>query len=245
MPRNSGAPFSIRNWQTEIRSRASTQQTEVWIRVKGLLALSYDAESDTKDGSGADDAWREPYVVKRGAKIKLTGKPLYKPTTGETDPGQAELDHYATLVGFEGDTALKLIDPYGHAVRLDCIVAEAKTAAAADGVDREWTLELVGEPLELPYVQLQGLVVRSGAAEVTTLALALGETRALNVLLTPQSASNQKYFVLSADAQKVKPQSVDGLNFSVYAAQTTAQPVELIVRAMNGGIEKRLSVTVA
>lgn len=244
MARGNGLPFSIRNWAVEVLGRTTTEQTEVWIRVKGLTSLSYGSEAETQEGAGEDSAWKEPYIARRGARIKLSGRPIYSQADGAPDAGQAELDYMATMVGFEADTAIRLSDPYGHALRLDAIVTEAGNEAGDTGEERSWTLELVGEPVELPYVQLSGMKLLKGSAEATEVSIAVGATQKIGVQMTPGNASNLKYSVASADASRVKIRNVDGLSFELYGAGKTTSAVSVLVKSMNNQLEKTLMVTV-
>ena len=88
--RKNSCPTNIRNWAISIQDKS--QVSETFVRIKGLDEMTRNTDSDTEDGSSATDLWEEPYVSKRNASLKLSGKPLVDAATGAVDPGQALLD---------------------------------------------------------------------------------------------------------------------------------------------------------
>ena len=62
--------------------------------------------------------------------------------------------------------------------------------------------------------------------------------------ITPETASNQKFSVASADTSKVKVQNIDGLNFDIVGVAKTTEAVNVVVRTMNNSKEAVIAVTV-
>lgn len=240
MSRKNGCPFNIRNWQVDIKSRASTALKEVMLRIKGLNSLDYGIEGETEDGSSAESLWGEPYVNKRNGSLSLEGKPATDAVTGAQDPGQAELDYYATQGGCDGDATIRLADPYGRATEMEVVVTSKSRSADDTGETVSWEMEMVGEPRELPYVQVSGVSTDpSESAEVK-----IGDSKKVTVTITPAGASNQKFSVASADTSKVKVQNIDGLNFDIVGVAKTTEAVNVVVRTMNNSKEAVIAVTV-
>ena len=75
MARTNGCPFSIRNWQIDIQSRASTPENPVWIRIKGLTEMALSLESETQDAADADSLFSERFKTRLSVKLNLEGKP--------------------------------------------------------------------------------------------------------------------------------------------------------------------------
>ena len=63
--------MSVRDWVIEILSRASTKAAPVWLRIKGVDSITLSTDSDTEDGSAADNLWSEPYVTKCSGSLSL------------------------------------------------------------------------------------------------------------------------------------------------------------------------------
>lgn len=240
MPRKNGCPFSVRNWLIQILSRASTPSNPVWLTIKGLTSMERSVDSDTEDGSSADSIWGEPYVTKRNGSITLSGKPASDAVTGDRDLGQAELDHYVNMAGCDGDVAMRIIDPYGHAVQLDVIVTGSSKSADDSSEEVSWDLEQVGEATDLPYIQATGVAT----TPATSVSVAVGETETVTVAFTPENASNQKYSVASADPGKVRVANIDGLTFDLVGVAATSSPVNVLVKTMNNALTATLAVTV-
>lgn len=240
MSRKNGCPFNIRNWQVDIKSRASTSLKEVMLRIKGLNSLDYGIEGETEDGSSAESLWGEPYVNKRNGNLSLEGKPATDAVTGAQDPGQAELDYYATQGGCDGDATIRLADPYGRATEMEVVVTSKSRSADDTGETVSWDMEMVGEPRELPYVQVSGV----STEPASTAEVKIGATQKVTVTITPETASNQKFSVASADTSKVKVQNIDGMNFDIVGVAKTTEAVNVVVRTMNNSKEAVIAVTV-
>lgn len=240
MSRKNGCPFNIRNWQVDIKSRASTTLKELWLRIKGLNSLDYGIEGETEDGSSAESLWGEPYVNKRNGSLSLEGKPATDAVTGAQDPGQAELDYYAQQGGCDGDATIRLADPYGRATEMEVVVTSKSRSADDTGETVSWDMEMVGEPRELPYVQVSGV----STEPASTAEVKIGATQKVTVTITPETASNQKFSVASADTSKVKVQNIDGMNFDIVGVAKTTEAVNVVVRTMNNSKEAVIAVTV-
>jgi len=212
MSRKNGCPMSVRDWSVEIRSRASTAEAPDWLPVRGLDSIELSLQAETRDASGAESLWGEPYVTKRTGKLTIEGRPIADTASGEADPGQAELNCYAALGGCGGDACLRLADPYGRARILDAVVTAAETGSDEDGETISWELEIVGEPAEERYVQLTGI-----AAEPASLTLAQGESAQIAVHFTPENASNRRYSAYSTDPAKLRVSGVGPGGFTVTA----------------------------
>mgnify|MGYP001198494936 CR=1 FL=1 len=242
MARKNGCPFSVRDWSISIRSRGSTNELPTWIPIKGLNSMEYTTDADTEDGSSAQDLWGEPYVTKRTGSVTLEAKRVVDSITGAADPGQAELNYYATLGGCDADARLKLVDAVGNATLLDAVVTSAGDSADDTSETVSYDMEVVGEPIPQTYVQATAVAVKDGATAVTTLSMDTNDTKELTVAFTPATASNQKFAVSSSDASKVKVLSVDGLTFELQALAVGSSTVT--VRSMNNSLTATVTVTV-
>ena len=247
MARKNGCPMSVRDWQIDILSRASTILNPTWIRVKGVNSLTLSIDGDTEDGSSADSLWGEPYVSKRNGSLNIEARPVIDAVTGAQDPGQAELDYYAMQGGCEGDCCLRLSDPYGHSEIIDVVVTSTERSADDTEESRSWDTEIVGEPEEQVYVQVTGLTVKVGsgsASAAATASIAAGATQSVSVVFAPATASNQKYSVASLDNGKVRVKNIDGLNFDLEGVATTSEPVTVMLKSMNNAQTATIAVTV-
>ena len=246
MARKNGCPTNIRDWQVDILNRATTIENPTWIRIKGLDSLDYSIEGDTEDGSAADQLWSEPYVSKRNGSFTLEGKPVVDQASGAQDPGQAELDYYATVGGCEGDATLRLADAYGHKTIMNVVVTSSGRSADDSSETRSWDMEIVGEPSEEAYVQATGIAVKVGsdtASSTATASVAVGATQACAVVFTPTDSSNQRYRIGSADTSKAKVANIDGLNFDIIGVAATTSVV-INVRSINNNRTATVTVTV-
>lgn len=240
MARTNGCPFSVRNWQIDIQSRASTREDPVWIRIKGLTQMKLSLEAETQDAADADSLFSENFKTRISVKLSLEGRPVGDAAKGECDPGQAQLTEYAMMGGCSADARLRLADPYGRAQIMDVIVTAFERTADEANQSVSWEMDMVGAPESLPYVQAQSVsTTPSGSASLT-----LGETKRISVSFSPTNASNQKFSVASADPGKVRVSAVDGLNFELFGAQKTESPVNVVVRTMNNALTANLSVSV-
>lgn len=240
MARKNGCPMTVRDWAIDILSRASTKANPTWIRIKGLTSMTLSTDADTEDGSSAESLWGEPYVTKRNGSLSLEGRPVIDSVTGAQDPGQAELDYYATQGGCDGDATLRIADPYGRAQIIDVVVTSNERSADDTSETRTWDTEIVGEPEEQPYVQVTSIAT----TPATSASIEVGETESVTVAFTPDTASNQKFSVASADTTKVKVANIDGLNFDIVGVAVTETPVNVVVRTMNNSKEATIAVTV-
>lgn len=240
MARKNGCPTSVRDWIIEIMSRVSTTENPDWIRIKGLDSISVSEDADTEDGSSADSLYGEPYVSKRNGSLDLEGRPVVDRVTGAHDRGQTELDYYATVGGCDGDARIRIIDNCGHAEIWDVIVTSKERSADESSETVSWSLERVGEPENVPYVQVASVTtVPEGSTEI-----AAGAVESVTVAFTPANASNQKYSVASADTSKVKVENVDGLTFDIVGVAVTTTPVKVQVKSMNNAKVATINVTV-
>lgn len=248
MARKNGCPVTVRDWQIEIMSRASTIQNPTWIRIKGIETITLTKNGDTEDGSSSQDLYSEPYVNKRSGSLNIEGKPVYDAVTGAQDPGQAELDYYASVGGCDADARLRLVDPYGHAELIDVVVTKNENSVDNTSQTVSWDTEIVGETEEEAYVQVTGVKVKVGssgtASESATATITVGDSEDVTVEFTPTTASNQKYAVASADTSKVRVANVDGLSFELVAVAATTSAVNVVVRSMNNNETATIAVTV-
>lgn len=242
MARKNGCPMTVRDWAIDILSRASTKANPTWIRIKGLTSMTLSTDADTEDGSSAESLWGEPYVTKRNGSLSLEGRPVIDSLTGTQDPGQAELDYYATQGGCDGDATLRIADPYGRAQIIDVVVTSNERSADDTSETRTWDTEIVGEPEEQPYVQVTSIATTPASSA----SIEVGETKSVTVAFTPETASNQKFSVASADTTKVKVANIDGLNFDIIGVAVTeeSESVNVVVRTMNNSKEATIAVTV-
>lgn len=230
----------MRDWIIEILSRVSTTENPDWIRIKGLDSISVSEDADTEDGSSADSLYGEPYVSKRNGSIDLEGRPVVDRVTGAHDRGQTELDYYATVGGCDGDARIRIIDNCGHAEIWDVIVTSKERSADESSETVSWSLERVGEPENVPYVQVSGVATEPA----DSVSLAPGDVKSVKVVFTPENASNQKYSVASADTSKVKVENVDSLTFDIVGVAATDATVKVQVKSMNNAKIAVINVTV-
>ena len=196
--RKNGCPMNVRDWLIYILDKAYAE--ERWVRVQGMTRLTRSMESETGDGSANADIWQEPYVIKRSARLKLSGRPVTDASTGETDAGQSLLDAYADAVGCDCDATIKFVDPYGHAMAADYIVAASEVETDDTENSVSWELMQVGEAETLPYVQVQSLGMTDGERALTVLNLHVGDAAALvKLAFTPANASNKRFRLLVSD----------------------------------------------
>lgn len=238
--RKNGCPTNIRDWLVYILDKAVTTG-ESWVRIFGLNSLTYSIDSETEDGSADADTWAEPYVTKRSGSLSLEGKPIVDMGTGEPDPGQEMLDAYAEQAGCDGDATLKFVDPYGHTIVGDYIVSSSERSADDTENGVSWDLELVGQPESLPYVQVQSVALKDGAAALTTLAMEVGDApKVVTVAFTPDNASNTRFRVNVSGRRFVSISNVTENTFTI--TPMAAGTATVTVTTMNGG--KSASVTV-
>lgn len=231
--RKSGCPTNIRDWQVSILDT----DTDKWVRIQGLRTLTRSTESQTADGSAGSDLWEEPYVTKRSAVLKLSGKAVGCIASGEMDEGQSLLDSYAKAAGCQGDAAIRFADPYGHALEADYIVAATEQEADDNENTVSWELRQVGEAVTLPYK-----AVKSVTLSQQTAALRCGETGLrVNVAFAPEDASNRRYKIQLQGKRFVAVTEVDEAGFTVTALEPGEATVTVI--SLNGQKTAALTVT--
>ena len=225
--RKNGCPTNIGDWQVSILDR-ETGGEENWVRIRGLKTMTRGMDSETADGSAGTDLWEEPYVTKRSAVLKLSGKAVGCIATGETDPGQSLLDSYAQEAGCMADATLKFVDPYSHAMVADFIVASVEKEADNTENTVSWELKQVGEAEELPYVPVQGIALEADAME-----LQVGEEKkTVRFAFVPQNASNQRFRVRVNGKQVAAVSDITENGFSVRALAAGTATVTVI--SLNG-----------
>lgn len=239
--RKNSCPTNVRNWAIYIQDKS--QVTETWIRIKGLEELTRSTDSDTEDGSAATDLWEEPYVSKRSGSLSLSGKPLVDAATGEVDPGQAMLDDYATSGVCDDDATLKIVDPYGTTIVMDCIVTGTEVSSDEDEDTKDWDLEQVGDIETLPYVQLASIALKDGASTVTTLSMEVGDAaKIIGITFNPSNASNQRFRISSGNKRVVSVSNVTENSFAI--TPVSAGTAKIVVTSVNNARTANLTVTV-
>lgn len=241
MARKNGRPMSVRDWDISILSRASTRENPTWIKIKGITSLTLSTSSDTEDYSSADSVWGEPFVTKRNGSLSIEAKPSFDAASGAQDVGQAELEFYATAPASEGDATLRLADPYGHAQIIDVVVTGKEKTSDESSESVTYNTEIVGEMEEEQYVQVSSITT----TPATTASVAVGGTTHATVAFTPDTASNKKYSVASADTSKVRVTNIDGLSFDIVGVAKTTSAVAVVVRTMNNNKTATINVTVS
>lgn len=231
--RKNGCPTNIRDWQISILDQEAGGE---WVRINGLRTLTRTIESETADGSAGCDLWEEPYVTKRAATLKLNGRAVGCVASGDMDRGQQLLDEYAEKAGCEGDAALRFVDPYGHAMEADFIVAGAEKTSSDTENTVAWELKQVGEAEALPYIP-----VREVALEESALTLAVGGTETVRFTFVPENASNQRFRVRVNDPATVAVSNIGPGCFDVSALKAGEATVTVI--SMNGRKTAALTVT--
>lgn len=239
--RKNSCPTNIRNWAIFIQDKS--QVSETWVRIKGLDEMTRSTDSDTEDGSAATDLWEEPYVSKRSGSLSLSGKPLVDAATGAADPGQAMLNDYATSGVCDDDATLKIVDPYGTTIVMDCIVTGSDVSSDDTEDKVSWDLEQVGDVDTLPYVQLAGISLKDGNSAVTTLSMEVGGTaKVITIVFNPTNASNQRFRIGSGNKRVASVGSITENSFTV--TPVSAGTAKITVTSVNGARVATLTVTV-
>lgn len=240
--RKNSCPTNVRNWGIFIQDKS--QQTETFVRIKGMDELTRSTDSDTEDGSAATDLWQEPYVSKRSGSLSLSGRPLVDAATGEVDAGQAILDDYATSGTCDDDATLKIVDPYGTAILLDCVVTGTETSSDEDEDTKSWDLEQVGDIETLPYVQLAGISLKDGNTSVTSLSMDVGDNaKVITIVFTPNNASNQRFRIASGNKRVAAVSNITDNTFTV--TPVGAGTARIVVTTVNNARTAVLTVTVS
>ena len=239
--RKNSCPTNIRNWAISIQDKS--QVSETFVRIKGLDEMTRNTDSDTEDGSSATDLWEEPYVSKRNASLKLSGKPLVDAATGAVDPGQALLDDYASNGTCDEDATLKIVDPYGTAILGDFIITGTEVSSDEDEDTKNWDLEQVGDVEVLPYVQLSGISLKDGNSAVTTLSMQVGDAaKVITIVFSPTNASNQRFRINSGNKRVASVGNITENSFTV--TPVSAGTAKIVVTAVNNARTAVLTVTV-
>ena len=190
--RKNNCPTSIKDWQVSIWNPFDL----VWVRIRGLNSLNYSQDSSTEDGSTAEDDWEEPYITKRKAKLSLEGKPVVDAATGNVDPGQDLLNEFGKLTRCAADALIRFVDPYGHALEAYYQITAHEVSSGKDGDKISWDLDMVGESESLPYYQVTGIAIVSLGEEPETIEMDINDApRLLQVVFTPENASNKRYSI--------------------------------------------------
>ena len=190
--RKNTCPTNIKDWQISIWHPFEM----IWIRIRGLNSLNYSTDSSTEDGSTSEDDWEEPYVTKRKATLSLEGKPVVDAATGEVDPGQDLLNDYGKMTRCAADALIRFADPYGHTLEAYYQVTAHERSTSKDGDKISWDLNRVGESESLPYVQVTGVTIMSLGEEPETIEMDINDApRLLQVVFTPENASNKRYSI--------------------------------------------------
>ena len=235
--RKNSCPTNIRDWQISILDKGWTA-AERWVRIRGLRVMNMNSDSETADGSAATDLWAEPYVTKRSATLKLSGKTVANAATGEKDEGQVMLDAYAAACGCAGDATIKFVDPYGHAMAADFVVTGVDQEANDTACDVSWELKQVGEAETLPYVAVSAVSVSPAALNLR----AGDEPAQVSVGFAPPEASNRRFRVSVTGRQYAAVSDVTESGFSVTALMPGTATV--VVTSLNGQKTAQLSVNV-
>lgn len=190
--RKNNCPTSIKDWQVSIWNPFDL----AWVRIRGLNSLNYSQDSSTEDGSTAEDDWEEPYITKRKAKLSLEGKPVVDAATGNVDPGQDLLNEFGKLTRCAADALIRFVDPYGHALEAYYQITAHEVSSGKDGDKISWDLDMVGESESLPYYQVTGIAIVSLGEEPETIEMDINDApRLLQVVFTPENASNKRYSI--------------------------------------------------
>lgn len=209
--RKNNCPTNIKDWSVSVWHPFELR----WVRVRGLNSLTYTLDSDTEDGSTAEEAWEEPYVTKRSGKLSLEGKPMVDAATGIVDEGQELLNDYGNLIRCEADALIRFADPWGHTLEACFQVTSNEVSADSDGNSVSWDLDLVGESESLPYVQVSGISIVSLGEEPETITLDINDApRLILVSFTPENASNRRYSI-KAGGQVIRVGNITDAGFTI------------------------------
>lgn len=240
--RKNGCPTNVRNWGIFIQDKS--QDSETWVRIKGLTEMTRSTDADTEDGSAATDLWEEPYVTKRSGSLSLSGKPLVDPSTGETDAGQQMLDDYATEGVCGEDATIKIVDPYGTTIVADFIVTGSESSTDDTEDTKSWDLEQVGEAEQLAYVQMSSISLKDGSTTVTTLAQTVGGVgKVITIAFAPETASNKRFRVSNSNKRIAAVSAITDDTFTV--TPLSVGTCTITVTTVNGAKTAQLAVTVS
>ena len=240
--RKNSCAMNIRDWLVQILDGQS-DSAERWVRIYGLTTLKYSTDSETEDGSAADDEWQEPYVIRRSARLTLSGHPVVDAESGDRDEGQELLSQYGEKTGCDGDATLRLIDPYGHAMEADYIVTAVETGSDDGENGVSWELMQVGAPETLPYVQMQSVTLMDGSAPLAGVTIRAGSApKVVGLAFVPENASNRRYRVHLTGKRYAAISNVTENSFTV--TPLAEGEASVTVTTLNGGRTATLRVTV-
>lgn len=240
MARKSGCPFNIRDYSVKIENKV----TDDFVPVKGLNSLSLSVEADTDDGKTGDAVWAEQYIKGRSVSGSLSGRPIVDRVTGTRDPGQALMKRAAyNSGGCDNDQTLLIADAIGRAVQYDCVITSESIDTDEDGEEISWDFEGVGEPVEVPYVQLTAVAFKDGNTEASTVSVVVGNTKEIVVAFTPTTASNTRYSYSIEDESIAAIAAIDGANISIRGV--AAGNTTLTIKTMNNNKTAELAITVS
>ena len=240
MARKSGCPFNIRDYSVKIENKV----TDDFVPVKGLNSLSLSVEADTDDGKTGDAVWAEQYIKGRSVSGSLSGRPIVDRVTGTRDPGQALMKRAAyNSGGCDNDQTLLIADAIGRAVQYDCVITSESIDTDEDGEEISWDFEGVGEPVEVPYVQLTAVAFKDGNTEASTVSVVVGNTKEIVVAFTPTNASNTRYSYSIEDESIAAIAAIDGANISIRGV--AAGSTTLTIKTMNNNKTAELAITVS
>lgn len=236
--RKNSCPTNIRDWQVSVLH----PYENVWYRVRGLNSLNYSLDSDTEDGSSADEDWEEPYVTKRKAKLTLEGKPVVDAATGEVDRGQDLLNEFGRMTRCDADITIKFADPYGHTLVAVYQVTAHEVSSSKDGDKISWDLDMVGESESLPYVQVSGISIVSLGEEPETIEIDINDApRLLLVSFTPEDASNKRYSI-KVGGRTVRVGNIADAGFTASPLKEGTSTVK--ITSLNNGLSDTVTVNV-
>lgn len=238
MARKNGCPFSVKDWEIDVRTRASTNESPTWLRVKGAESIELSMDAETEDGSSGQSLYAEPYVTKRSGSLTLSVKRIADRVTGLRDPGQVEIEYYATLGGCDADARIRMVDAVGNATMIDVVITGVGTSADDSSESVDYDMEIVGEPIITPYVQLSSIAT----LPASTVSVAVGATSEVTVKYTPANATNRKFSVVTSDPATATITAVDGDKFTVMGLK--AGTATLTIKSMNNARTATLAVTV-
>lgn len=240
MARKSGCPFSVADYSISIMNNVTNEK----VPVKGLSSMSVDIDSETDDGKTGDAIWSENFIKSRSVSGSLEGKPIYDKTTGVRDPGQNLMHKAATNAGgCDNDQTLVIADAIGKAIKYDCVVTKESQSADEDGETISWDWEGVGEPNEIPYVQLTGVAYKDGSSSTTSATVTVGDTKSIVVAFTPENASNTRFAYSMDDESVAEVSAIDGANITIRGVATGT--AKLTIKTMNNNKTAELSITVS
>ena len=236
--RKNNCPTNIRDWQVSIWHPFELR----WVRIRGLNSLTYALDSDTEDGSTADEDWEEPYVTKRKAKLSLEGKPVLDAATGAADEGQDLLNEYGRMTRCDADVIIRFSDPWGHTLEAYYQVTSHEISSDKSGDKVSWDLEMVGESESLPYVQVSGISIVSLDTEPETIEMDINDApRLILVAFTPENASNKRYSI-KAGGQVVRVGSITDAGFTIAPLKVGTATIR--ITSINNGLYDTVTVEV-